>query len=188
MRINKFLCLLVEYFPEYAEPVPNGPSCTALSECAKDNDVYVVGGSIPELGEDNKLFNTCTIWSPTGVLLGKHRKVHLFDIDVPGKITFQESKVLSPGNQLTMIKTEFCNIGIGICYDMRFPEMAHIYKQQGCDLLIYPGAFNMTTGPAHWQILQQGRAVDNQVRIREQSVSSGYGETDINRILGSLDF
>jgi omega-amidase len=83
---------------------------------------------------------------PNGNLLGKHRKVHLFDIDIPGKMTFQESKVLSAGNELTIVPTEFCKIGIGICYDMRFPEMAQIYRDSGCDLLVYPGAFNMTTG------------------------------------------
>jgi omega-amidase len=126
----------------------------------------LIGGSIPERAENDKLFNTCTVWGPTGNLLGRHRKVHLFDIDIPGKITFQESKVLSSGNQLTTVVTEFGNIGIGICYDIRFPEMAQIYRQKGCDLLFYPGAFNMTTGPAHWQILQQGRALDNQVELR----------------------
>lgn len=109
--------------------------------------------------------NLIFVQGPTGKLLGKHRKAHLFDIDIPGKITFQESKVLSPGNQMTIVATEYCKIGIGICYDMRFPEMAKIYTDSGCDLLIYPGAFNMTTGPAHWQILQQARAVDNQVWI-----------------------
>jgi len=136
-----------------------------LSQWARDNKVYLIGGSIPEIGEDKKLFNTCTIWSPTGDMLGRHRKVHLFDIDIPGKITFQESKVLSSGNQLTTILTDVCKIGVGICYDIRFPEMAQIYRKNGCDLLIYPGAFNMTTGAAHWQLLQQGRAVDNQVYV-----------------------
>jgi len=158
----------LKYFPEYAEHIPDGPSSEILSKCAKENKVYLIGGSIPELGDEeqsekNKLFNTCTVWGPTGALIGKHRKTHLFDINIPGKITFQESQVLSPGNQLTVIHTEFCKIGIGICYDMRFPEMAQVYARKGCEVLVYPGAFNMTTGPAHWQILQQGRAVDNQV-------------------------
>jgi len=161
--ISRFILLHnLDYFPEYAESIPDGPSCEALANCAKEHKIYLIGGSIPEKADD-KLFNTCTVWGPTGTLLAKHRKVHLFDIDIPGKITFEESKVLTGGSQLTVVATEFCKIGIGICYDIRFPEMAQIYRQNGCDLLIYPGAFNMTTGPAHWQLLQQGRAIDNQV-------------------------
>jgi len=168
----------VDFFPEYAEQIPSGESCAALSKCALDNKVYLVGGSIPEKGEAAKLYNTCTVWNPKGELIARHRKVHLFDIDVPGKITFQESKTLSPGSELTTVKTDLCHLGIGICYDLRFAEMAQIYRNRGCDLIIYPGAFNMTTGPAHWQILQQGRAVDNQLYVATVSPardkSSGY--------------
>jgi len=93
-------------------------------------------------------------------------------IDIPGKITFQESKILSPGSEFTIIKTPLCTFGIGICYDLRFAEMAQWYRRKGCDVLVYPGAFNMTTGPAHWQILQQARAVDNQVSWTQRAVSS----------------
>uniref|UniRef100_A0A6G1RQB3 omega-amidase n=1 Tax=Hypotaenidia okinawae TaxID=2861861 RepID=A0A6G1RQB3_9GRUI len=98
-------------------------------------------------------------------MLAKHRKVHLFDINIPGKIQFKESETLSPGNSLSMFDTPYCKVGLGICYDIRFAEMAQIYGQQGCQLLIYPGAFNLTTGPAHWELLQRGRAVDNQVYV-----------------------
>jgi omega-amidase len=154
----------VDFFQEYAESIPHGESCAALSKCASENNVYLVGGSIPEKA-DSKLYNTCTVWNPKGELIARHRKVHLFDIDIPGKITFQESKTLTRGSELTTVKTDLCHLGIGICYDLRFAEMAQVYRERGCDLLIYPGAFNMTTGPAHWQILQQGRAVDNQLFV-----------------------
>ncbi|RUS75724.1 hypothetical protein EGW08_016506 [Elysia chlorotica] len=152
-----------KFFPEYAEPIP-GPSTQALSEAAKKNNVYVVGGSIPEKDGD-KVYNTCAIYNPSGELIAKHRKVHLFDIDVPGKITFKESETLSPGDQFTMFKTPFCTVGVGICYDIRFAEMAQIYANKGCQLIVYPGAFNMTTGPKHWATLQRGRALDNQVYV-----------------------
>ena len=155
---------LTDYFADYAEPVPGGETCKSLSAWAKEFNVYLVGGSIPEAGENNKLYNTCTIWGPTGEMLGRHRKLHLFDIDIPGKMTFQESKVLSPGSSLTTFETEHCRVGVGICYDMRFAEMAQLYREKGCQLLLYPGAFNMTTGPAHWKMLLQARAVDNQVK------------------------
>nr|ACO14592.1 Nitrilase homolog 2 [Caligus clemensi] len=150
-----------KYFKEYAESVPNGPSCLALSDIAKQHRVFLFGGSIPEVDDAEKLYNTCTIWSPEGNLLGKHRKMHLFDINIPGKISFKESEVLSPGNDLTIVSTPWCKIGVGICYDIRFPELALLTASKDCRLLLYPGAFNMTTGPDHWELLARGRAIDN---------------------------
>lgn len=151
------------YFPEYAETIP-GPSTDALVRAAKENKVFLIGGSIPE-EENGKLYNTCTVYNPDGELIAKHRKIHLFDIDVPGKIRFQESETLSPGNSFTTFDTPFCKFGVGICYDIRFAEMGHIYAKEGCNVLLYPGAFNMTTGPAHWELLQRARALDNQVFV-----------------------
>ena len=91
--------------------------------------------------------------------------MHLFDIDVPGKIRFQESEVLSPGESLTVFETKYCKIGLGICYDIRFPELSQLYANEGCHLLLFPSAFNMTTGPLHWELLQRARAVDNQIYV-----------------------
>uniref|UniRef100_A0AC11APJ0 Nitrilase family member 2 n=1 Tax=Ovis aries TaxID=9940 RepID=A0AC11APJ0_SHEEP len=124
--------------------------------------------SIPEK-DAGKLYNTCAVFGPDGTLLVKHRKLHLFDIDVPGKITFQESETLSPGDSFSTFDTPYCSVGLGICYDIRFSELAQIYAQRGCQLLVYPGAFNLTTGPAHWELLQRGRAVDNQVYVATAS-------------------
>lgn len=153
-----------QYFADYAEQIP-GESTNMLSSVAKETGCYIIGGSIPESDSDGKLYNTSTSFGPDGAMLAKHRKVHLFDIDVPGKICFQESEVLCGGKQLTMMDTSLCKIGIGICYDIRFPEMAQVYTQQGCKLLFYPGAFNMTTGPAHWEPLIRARALDNQLYV-----------------------
>lgn len=151
------------YFNEYAEQVP-GETSTMLAECARENNVYLIGGSFPER-EGGQLFNTCLCFGRDGKQVGKFRKLHLFDIDVPGGITFKESDVLVGGNQLLYIDTEFCKIGVGICYDIRFPKIAELYRRQGCDLIVYPGAFNMTTGPAHWELLQRARALDNQMYV-----------------------
>lgn len=161
------------FFSTYAERIP-GESTQLLSEAAKENKVYLVGGSIPE-EEDGKLYNTCTVFGPDGQLLVKHRKIHLFDIDVPGKIRFQESETLSPGDSLSVFDTPFCRVGVGICYDMRFAELAQLYSRKGCQLLVYPGAFNMTTGPAHWELLQRGRALDNQVYVATASPARDEG-------------
>ncbi|KAJ3303084.1 hypothetical protein HDU76_005418 [Blyttiomyces sp. JEL0837] len=156
------------YFPEYAELIEDGPSTKALSEMAKSAKVYLIGGSIPEKHPTipQKYFNTCTIYNPKGEKIASHRKVHLFDINVPGKIKFQESEVLSAGDDITMFKTGFgASIGVGICYDIRFPEMAMVAARKGCSAMIYPGAFNMTTGPLHWELLQRARAIDNQMYV-----------------------
>ena len=136
-----------------------------LLEVAKACNVLLVGGSIPEKAEGGKTYNTCVVVGSDGSILAKHRKVHLFDIDVPGRITFKESDTLTGGDSITVVATPFgFSVGAGICYDIRFPELAMIMRAKGCTLLLYPGAFNLTTGPAHWELLQRARAVDNQVR------------------------
>jgi len=175
-------------FHKYAEPVPKvgdvpspteSPSIYMLTEAAKKRNVWIVGGSVPERDGD-KLYNTCVVVNNNGAIVGKHRKVHLFDIDVPGKITFKESDALSPGNEPTTVETPWGIIGVGICYDLRFPEYAILLRQRGARLLVYPGAFNMVTGPAHWELLQRGRAVDNQLFVltcspaRDTSPTPGY--------------
>ncbi|XP_057432379.1 omega-amidase, chloroplastic isoform X2 [Lotus japonicus] len=152
-------------FPIYAEDIDAGhdasPSTAMLSELSRLLKVTIVGGSIPERSGD-RLYNTCCVFGTDGNLKAKHRKIHLFDIDIPGKITFIESKTLSAGETPTIVDTEVGRIGIGICYDIRFPELAMIYAARGAHLLLYPGAFNMTTGPLHWELLQRARAMDNQ--------------------------
>ena len=113
-----------------------------------------------------KYHNTSLLFSPEGKLLNTHRKVHLFDIDIPGKISFHESEVLSPGNKVSLVDIPpYGKIGIAICYDIRFPELATIAARHGAFLLLYPGAFNMTTGPVHWELQARARAVDNQVYV-----------------------
>jgi omega-amidase len=163
-------------FADYAEPLPdletadpvwtNAPSASLLQQKAMEHEIWIVGGSIPErdAANDNKLYNTCLVFNPKGQLVAKHRKVHLFDINVPGGITFFESDTLSSGSQVTSFPTPWCNIGIGICYDIRFPEYALLLAKT-CQMLIYPGAFNLVTGPAHWELLQRGRAVDTQCYV-----------------------
>eukprot|EP00554_Chaetoceros_debilis_P001534 CAMPEP_0194092906 /NCGR_PEP_ID=MMETSP0149-20130528/48401_1 /TAXON_ID=122233 /ORGANISM="Chaetoceros debilis, Strain MM31A-1" /LENGTH=321 /DNA_ID=CAMNT_0038778005 /DNA_START=192 /DNA_END=1157 /DNA_ORIENTATION=+ len=147
------------------DPLSACPSAKILFEAAVNYKIHIIGGSIPEIDTNGNIYNTCLCISPEGKVVGKHRKVHLFDIDVPGGITFRESDTLSPGNTMTAFDAgeSFGSVGVGICYDIRFPEYAMLLtKKHMCNLLVYPGAFNMTTGPAHWELLQKARAVDNQ--------------------------
>lgn len=101
--------------------------------------------------------------------------MHLFDIDIKDKITFRESDILSPGNSLATFEVKGCKIGLGICYDIRFEEQARLYRNQGCNMLVYPAAFNMTTGPMHWSLLQRSRANDNQLFVAAVSPSRNRG-------------
>ena len=156
-----------KHFANYAEDVSSesSESVLALKEMARSNSVYLVGGSIPEL-DSGKIYNTCLILNPLGEIIGKHRKVHLFDINVPGGVTFYESDVLTAGSQATVVETEYCKIGIGICYDVRFPEYAWtLSRDEGVGIIVYPGCFNMRTGPKHWELLMRARAVDNFVFV-----------------------
>ena len=149
-------------FPIYAEDLKYSETASVMSQAAKYNDIYVIAGSIPEICE-GKYYNTCLVFDRTGKLIGKHRKVHLFDVNIKDGIRFQESDILSSGNQVTVVNTEYCKIGIAICFDMRFSEFYRDMSKAGAKLIVTPGAFNMTTGPAHWELLIRARALDNQL-------------------------
>ena len=147
-------------FRPYGE-AENGPAQAALSALAAELGIYIVGGSIPELAEGN-VYNTSYVYGRDGALLAKHRKAHLFDIDVAGGQRFKESDTLSPGNAITTFDTEFGTCGLCICFDLRFEELARCMCLRGAKVIFVPAAFNMTTGPAHWELLFRQRAVDNQ--------------------------
>ena len=169
-------------FADYAEPVPQpgslladgpSPSLAMVARLARRHGVSVIAGSIPERGADGRLYNTATVIDAGGRLLAKHRKLHLFDVDVPGGICFRESDSLTGGDQLTVLDgagdplatglAEPPGLGLLICYDIRFPELALLMQQQlGAAVIACPAAFNTTTGPRHWNLLMRARAVDTQ--------------------------
>lgn len=150
-----------KYFREYGETA-DGETVKTLSELAAELGIYLIGGSIPEL-KDGNVYNTSFIFDRKGNIIGTHRKVHLFDINVEGGISFKESDTLTAGSDITVVDTEFCKVGVAICYDVRFPEQARLMALEGAKLIVLPAAFNMTTGPAHWDLTMRMRALDNQV-------------------------
>lgn len=157
-------------FPLYAEP-EGGPSWQALSALAKKHHIYLSAGSMPEFGAaaegqtGRRVYNTAYVFDRGGRQIGKHRKAHLFDINVTGGQCFRESDTLSPGNQITCFDTEFGKVGLCVCYDFRFPETARLMAQDGAKLILVPAAFNMTTGPAHWELMFRQRAVESQCYV-----------------------
>jgi len=134
-----------------------------LSSLAKETQTYIIGGSIPELVDgDRRIFNTLLCFNKEGKITATHRKQHLFDVDIPGGITFFESNYVSAGPaQLSTFETEFATFGLGICYDIRFPEYAFLLaREKGVHMLAYPANFSMRTGDLHWDLISRMRAVD----------------------------
>lgn len=165
-------------FPIYAEE-EGGYSYNFLSNIAKENNIYLVSGSIPEI-DNNKIYNTSYVFNRYGEKIGKHRKVHLFDIDIKGKQTFKESDTLNAGDEVTVFDTAFGKIGLCICYDFRFPELARLMVNKGAKAIIVPASFNMTTGPAHWHVMFRSRAIDNQVYTIGCSPARDYNSSYIS--------
>ena len=122
------------FFKKFAEEFP-GPTTNFLSKLAKDLSIYIIGGSIPEK-ENGKIYNTSYTFNPEGLLIGKHRKVHLFDVDISGGIKFKESDTLSYGDNVTVFETKYCKIGVAICYDMRFGELIRKMTLLGANISI----------------------------------------------------
>ncbi len=155
-------------FPQYAEEGEHGETFKFISDLAKQNHIYIVAGSIPER-DDGQIYNTSFVFDSNGNFIAKHRKMHLFDIEIQGEITFRESDTLSAGNTITVAEAGYCKIGLAICYDIRFPEMMRLMALQGAGLLVLPAAFNTVTGPDHWELLMRTRAVDNQIYVAAAS-------------------
>lgn len=151
-------------FPVYAEKA-GGPVWQALSDLAKEFGIYFSAGSVPECDQDGHVFNTAYVFDRSGKQIARHRKVHLFDIDVKGGQYFKESDTLTPGDSATVFDTEFGKIGLCICFDIRFPELFRRMVLEGADIVLVPAAFNMTTGPAHWELTFRARALDNQIFV-----------------------
>ena len=152
-------------FKQYSEE-QNGNTLKIISEIAREKHVYIVAGSIPEKSDD-KIYNTCFVFNREGKIIARHRKIHLFDVDIENKssIRFMESDTLFPGNSITTFDTEFCKVGIAICYDIRFHELFRAMALKGVELVIVPASFNMVSGPAHWESLIRIRSVDNQIYV-----------------------
>jgi len=170
-----------EWFPRFAEAA-DGETAEMLSRAAERSGIVLSGGSFPER-EGERLYNTSLLFGPQGQLLSRHRKLHLFDIDLPERFSFRESDTLSAGDAVTVADTPYGRIGTAICFDIRFPELFRLMVLEGAHIILVPAAFNTTTGPAHWHLLARSRAVDNQAFValtspaRQGSVFPAYGHS-----------
>ena len=145
------------------EPPSGGPLQDFLSQCARDFNLWLVGGTIP-LATDmpGKVYNSTLVYNPAGECVARYDKMHLFRFD-NGLESYDEARVLTPGTQpvtfdLPSHDGHTWRVGLSICYDLRFPEL---YRALKADLLLVPSAFTHTTGQAHWEVLLRTRAIEN---------------------------
>jgi predicted amidohydrolase len=149
--------------PPSAQPL-EGPLVAEFRALAQKLEIFLLLGSFPELAAPGERpFNTSVLLSPQGQILASYRKMHLFDVDLPGKATYKESQFIQAGRELMVAPlpgTPFTT-GLGICYDLRFPELFRALVAQGADLLLVPSAFTLATGRDHWEVLLRARAIEN---------------------------
>ena len=145
-----------------------GPILTALRELADRHRAVVIGGGMPETvpGDPRRAYNTAVVVAPGRGIVGRYRKVHLFDVDIPGGATLRESDGTVAGAGGLVVATAGLRFGVSICYDVRFPELyRRLWKEGGADVLLVPAAFTAHTGRAHWHLLLRARAIENQAYV-----------------------
>ncbi len=143
----------------------DGPTVGLLSDLARELGIWLFGGSFAERSEDpDRVYNTAVAMGPDGALVGVYRKIHLFDIEVPGA-AFVESDDVLPGDQAVLVRTPLGTFGMSTCYDLRFPLLYEQLRQGGADYILVPSAFMAQTGKAHWEVLLRARAIEQQVYV-----------------------
>jgi predicted amidohydrolase len=149
---------------EVAEPIP-GETSEFLARLAGRYRFWLVGGSYLERVEGAERFhNTSVVFDPDGEIVARYRKLHMFDVEVDGKL-YEESATVAPGAGAVVTPLGGVPVGLSICYDLRFPELYRRLAAQGARLVTVPAAFTMETGKDHWEVLLRARAIENQVYV-----------------------
>jgi len=147
-----------------AEPL-DGPTMRAASSWARDLGVHLLAGSITERVEgEERAFNTSALIDPAGEIVATYRKIHMFDVEAGG-VTYRESEHEQPGEEIVVATAGAVELGMSVCYDLRFPELYRILAIRGAELVAVPSAFTLATGRDHWDVLLRARAIENQVFV-----------------------
>ncbi len=149
-----------------AEPL-DGPTVAALASLARRLGITLVAGSILErpAAPGGLPSNTSVVLGEGGERLGQYRKIHLFDVEIPGAVSVRESERYAAGEEPVCVETPLGRLGLSICYDLRFPELYRLLARLGAELVCVPSAFTFATGAAHWEVLLRARAVENQCYV-----------------------
>lgn len=148
-----------------AEALGDGPTQAFLADAARRLGITLIGGTLPLRGDaaDGRVTNSTLVYAPSGERVARYDKIHLFDVDVPGKPgeTYRESSNVAPGRDVVTVDTPVGRVGLSVCYDMRFPELYRRLMAAGAEILVMPAAFTVPTGRAHWETLLRARAIEN---------------------------
>ena len=149
-----------------------------LAEQASRHGVWLVGGTIPLQAETkNKIRAACLLYSDSGERIARYDKIHLFDVSLQESgENYTESETIEAGDDVVVVDTPFGRMGMGICYDLRFPEMFRAMLDDGVELLVLPSAFTAITGAAHWEVLVRARAIENLCYV----IAAGQGGYHVN--------
>jgi predicted amidohydrolase len=147
------------------EPVDGGYAGT-FAEAAREHRMWVVAGSFHEGGPDpGRTYNTSLVFNRSGELAAAYRKIHLYDVEIPGRVSYHESRTVAAGDQPVTVDVDGVRVGLSICYDLRFPELYRRLAAAGAQLLLVPAAFMLHTGRDHWSVLLRARAIENQCYV-----------------------
>ena len=161
---------------EGAESI-DGPTAQFLQNKAREHHIYLHGGSIPTtIPDSDRIYNTTLVFDPTGEQIANYNKIHLFDIHVEGQSSYKESTRVAPGNEMVTFETEHAQMGLTICYDIRFPELYRALTLAGAKVIFQPAAFTLYTGKDHWETLIRARAIENQVYMVSPAQIGTHGD------------
>lgn len=167
--LPEYFCLIGQHDADklgIQESYGRGPIQQFLADTARSLNLWIVGGTLPLTAtEPDRVFNSTLVFNPQGVCVARYDKIHLFRFD-NGVERYDESRVLQRGATPTRFELPSSDghrwqVGLSVCYDLRFPELYRAYAQQGVDLILVPSAFTHTTGQAHWEVLLRARAIEN---------------------------
>jgi len=154
---------------EIAEEYGHGYIQDTIKECAINNKVWIVAGSVPIKPNDStqadKVYTASLMFNAQGEIVARYNKIHLFDVDIDGEETYQESDIFKAGEEVVVVDTPFGRIGLSICYDLRFPMLYREMVKQGAEIFLIPAAFTHATGEIHWEPLIRARAIENQCYV-----------------------
>jgi predicted amidohydrolase len=143
------------------EPV-DGDYGACFAQAARQHRMWVAAGSFHEVGPGTRTYNTSLVFDRTGALAVAYRKIHLYDVEIPGRVSYQESRTVAPGEKPVVATIDTVRVGLSICYDLRFPELYRRLADDGAQVLLVPAAFMLHTGRDHWEVLLRARAIENQ--------------------------
>jgi predicted amidohydrolase len=167
-----------------AEPL-DGPTVARFAALARELGIHLLLGSYNERGSDPaRCANTSVLFGPEGQRLAVYRKIHLFDVAVPGGVTFQESATVEPGSEVVTAPTPLARLGLSVCYDLRFGELYRRLVEAGAELLMVPSAFTLTTGRDHWEVLLRARAIESQAYVLAPAQWGTHGDEGLRESYG----